>query len=136
MGSLNNFGDFKLADEEQRPAVTIETIDESYGHTPEDFVREESFVTGVSSHSRIAEIEPGENKLLKVGSPPVEPGKRVADMPNHPGKKVVVPDNHSKWGDFRRTIKMSNESPEDRARCDLKLTEAALDPFKTQVKKR
>ena len=136
MASLNDFGDYRLADEEKRPRVTTETIAESYGHTPEDFVRKDSFVTGVSSHSKVAEIEAGEDKLLKIGSPPVEPGKRVAGMPNYPGKKVVVPDNLSKWGDFRRTIKMSGESDGDRQKCHLKLRQAALDPFKTQIRRR
>lgn len=136
MGSLNDFGDFQIADEEPRKKVTVEMIDSSYGNSPDDFVREDSFVTGVSSHSKVAEIEAGEDKQLKIGSPPALPGKRIAGMPNEPGKKVVVPDNFSKWGDFRHPIKMSAESPEDRGKCDLKLTQAALDPMRTQVRRK
>lgn len=128
MDFSNDYGEFQIADE-RLPIVTTETIAESYGDSPDDFVREESFVTGVSSHSRVADVDPGEDKGLKIGAPPHVPGKKVAVVDGNQNKKIAVPSNLSKWGDFRRTIQVSAEDPEERARCGVKLYGSSMNPL-------
>lgn len=103
-----DFGEFHLADNYDQ------LIAESWGSTPEGFVRTESFVSGMSSHTRVATPDPVEERQLRIAAPPSEPGPRV-----------VTPPNISKWGDFRRTIQVSGENASSRELIGLKLNGSA-----------
>ena len=128
---LDNTGDFNLADEAGRNFIDSKVLADSHGETPSDFVRSESFSTGLGSHSKVADIDPTENKELKIGSPPTPPGVKVGSPLPKPGKKVAKPLNVSTTGDFRRPIKVSAENPEDRKKVAIKLYAGAQNPLMT-----
>lgn len=122
---------FNLADEAGAHLIDSQTIADSCGTTPEDFERTESFVCGLGSHSKVADVDPTENQTLKVGSPPTPIGVKVGSPESKPGKKVATPSNLSKTGDFRRPIQVSAGNSEDRQKVAIKLYAGAQNPIMT-----
>lgn len=99
------------------------------------FVRSKAFVSGKSSHTKVAVPDAIESKTLKVSAPPAEPGVRVV-VPPRKRVKVATLFKNLRPGDFSRAIQVSGESAESRHMIGLKLYGSAMDPVRFRAGRR